>query len=170
MKRNEQINKTIKIQIYWIVCMLLMMVTPARAKMKYNDGLLTSNSKGTYYIVENRLVALHTGPSAKNDTYQGYIPEKAALRVYNNVINPLNTENPAIYCDLSESGKLSLKIYDSRGYTVTTIAEEIYSAGSHSFQWNGRDQSGSLVKAGLYFIFMTANGIREYKKLAVIRN
>jgi hypothetical protein len=44
-----------------------------------------------------------------------------------------------------------LVIYDASGRTVRTLARGMAVAGYHSIEWNGRDETGRAVPAGVYF-------------------
>lgn len=45
----------------------------------------------------------------------------------------------------------SVKIMDVNGKTIKTIPLETTSAGTHLYSWNGADDGGSTVKAGVYY-------------------
>ncbi|OYZ62017.1 MAG: flagellar hook capping protein [Sulfuricurvum sp. 24-42-5] len=45
----------------------------------------------------------------------------------------------------------SVKIMDVNGDTIKTIPLEAMSAGTHPYSWNGADDGGSTVKAGIYY-------------------
>jgi flagellar hook assembly protein FlgD len=44
-----------------------------------------------------------------------------------------------------------LEIYDLTGRHVRTLLSGEVSAGTHSVQWDGRDERGSSVGSGVYF-------------------
>lgn len=107
--------------------------------------------------------------AAEKGIHEESASETIALNVYNNLIKPVNNTNSTIYCDLNKSGRLTLKIYDAKGYKVVTLADRDFDAGSHSFTWDGRNNVGAAVRSGIYFVFMTAHMMREYQKICVIR-
>lgn len=45
----------------------------------------------------------------------------------------------------------SVKIMDVNGDTIKTIPIEAMSAGTHPYSWNGADDGGNTVKAGIYY-------------------
>jgi len=47
--------------------------------------------------------------------------------------------------------KIQLSIYDSRGRLVRRLSDESRGAGEHIVQWDGRDNHGQDVAAGIYF-------------------
>jgi hypothetical protein len=53
---------------------------------------------------------------------------------------------------------------------VHTLAAGEFGAGAYRLGWDGRDESGSPVKSGLYFVRMSGDGIgRMTARLAVVR-
>ncbi|HYM21481.1 MAG TPA: FlgD immunoglobulin-like domain containing protein [Candidatus Kapabacteria bacterium] len=58
----------------------------------------------------------------------------------------------AIHFSTNESQEVSLKIYDLLGKEVRTVTSGvIFGAGEHSIQWDGHDNTGSVVPAGVYY-------------------
>jgi len=48
--------------------------------------------------------------------------------------------------------KVEIEIYDANGDLVRTLTEDDLAAGSHSVKWDGLDESGVQMEAGLYYI------------------
>ncbi len=65
--------------------------------------------------------------------------------------------------------RVELKVYNMLGQLVRTLVEAQLPAGSHRVAWDGRDQAGRAMAAGLYVYSLTANGTRMNKKMALIR-
>ncbi len=60
----------------------------------------------------------------------------------------------------------TLEVYDARGRRVRTLLDGAQAAGDHGAQWDGRDESGHPVGAGLYFYRLTAmDQVRTVKGL-----
>lgn len=64
-----------------------------------------------------------------------------------------NPFNPATVLTLSlpRTGPASLAVFDLRGHRVRDLLEGTQPAGEVQVQWNGRDQAGRPVPAGVYF-------------------
>ena len=64
-----------------------------------------------------------------------------------------NPFNPATVLTLSlpRSGPVSLTVFDLRGHKVRTLLQGTQSAGEMQVEWNGQDQAGRPVPAGVYF-------------------
>jgi len=60
---------------------------------------------------------------------------------------------------------LSLDVYNLRGQKVRNIATGAYFRGTHQAVWNGRDDLGRKVAAGIYLIELRASGQRRNLKI-----
>jgi len=56
----------------------------------------------------------------------------------------------------SEASKVTIDIKDSSGTVVKSIAASGLSAGDHTLNWDGTDNNGNQVAAGLYTVSITA--------------
>lgn len=75
----------------------------------------------------------------------------ADFTIYN-FPNPFNPET-TMRLNIPESGKgqtYSLEVYSINGELIKSIFRGELSEGSHSFTWNGKDNSGSNVISGVY--------------------
>ncbi|MBA3647209.1 MAG: T9SS type A sorting domain-containing protein [Chitinophagales bacterium] len=63
--------------------------------------------------------------------------------------NPFS-QSTIISFSLLQSQNVSLKIYDVTGRLVTTLANEIMTAGTHQLPWDATDESGNALSAGIY--------------------
>ena len=82
--------------------------------------------------------------------------------------NPLSTASTLSF-SLSQAGQGSLTIHDSAGRLVRTLASGAMAAGPHSIAWDGRDESGARIPAGVYFTQLVAGSHREMGKLVVVK-
>jgi hypothetical protein len=90
---------------------------------------------------------------------------RQALKNRPNPANPGTT----ISFHLAEAGPARVRIYDSVGREVATVADGSRSAGSHSVAWDGRDAEGRLVAAGIYFYRLETDRGSTQRKVAVTR-
>jgi flagellar hook assembly protein FlgD len=97
-------------------------------------------------------------------------PEETALstRLVGNAPNPFNPRT-TISFDLGQSGPVRLEIFDVRGRLVRTVDNRVFSAGSHSVLWDGRDNQGGDTASGLYFFRMTTDSASETHKMLLVR-
>jgi hypothetical protein len=64
---------------------------------------------------------------------------------------------------------VSLKVYDVNGRAVRTLAEGTLPAGQHTAQWDGTDEAGNPVAAGVYLYRLETPGEVADHKLTVVR-
>ena len=68
-------------------------------------------------------------------------------KLFQNTPNPFNSQTQITYI-VAEDGKVSLRIYDSRGRLVQTLLDGRKAAGYHSIQWDGTDKRGRTMPSG----------------------
>ncbi|NUM67775.1 T9SS type A sorting domain-containing protein [candidate division KSB1 bacterium] len=64
---------------------------------------------------------------------------------------------------------VSLRVYDVLGREVRTLLQEVKQPGTFAVNWDGRDQSGALVRNGVYFYRIVAGEFATVRKLMVVR-
>jgi hypothetical protein len=84
---------------------------------------------------------------------------------YPNPFNPSTT----IHFMLAQGGETHLAIYDIMGRRVKTLIEGLTPPGAHEVRWDGTDQAGEVVPAGIYFYKLQAGGQTETRKLTFIQ-
>ena len=62
-----------------------------------------------------------------------------------------------------------LVVFDASGRTVRTLARGTAAAGHHSVEWNGRDEAGRAVPAGIYFARLQTAGRSLTQRLLRVR-
>ncbi len=70
---------------------------------------------------------------------------------------------------LPKTSRISLAIYDITGKLVKTLANGTERCGYHTLTWNGADNSGKRLSAGLYFIRFEAPFYTTTAKLILVR-
>lgn len=82
--------------------------------------------------------------------------------------NPFSNST-TISFTLSQSQKVSIRIYDVSGKLIKTIANEQMEAGSHQLVWNASGENGTAVAKGMYYLKFNAGNYAETKKLSIIK-
>ena len=86
-------------------------------------------------------------------------PEEITLHQnYPNPFNPVTT----IHYDLSYSALVSIDIHAMNGELVAELLG--VNAGHHSINWDGTNNSGQLVSAGVYFYSINAAGLLQTRR------
>ncbi len=78
-----------------------------------------------------------------------------------------NPFNPAVVLPLdlaTDAAGVSLTVYDVLGRRVRQVWDGSLAAGSHRFVWDGRDEGGKAVAAGVYVYQVEIDGRVEAKK------
>jgi hypothetical protein len=96
----------------------------------------------------------------------GIRPE--TYRLSQNRPNPFNQSTIIEYA-LSTSSIVSITVYNSLGQIVNSLVDSYRPAGSYSVFWDGKDLSGNDVASGVYFYTLRADGLRETKRMVVIK-
>jgi len=95
-----------------------------------------------------------------------FVPKE--YRLYDAYPNPFNPSTTIGY-DIQKKGHVSVLIYDMLGNRVRTLANGIQEAGNGSITWNGRDDGGKLVSAGLYIYQIQSGTFSQAKKVVVLK-
>lgn len=83
--------------------------------------------------------------------------------------NPLSRASTLRF-DLARTGRVRLEVFDLNGRRVARVADRAFDPGRHSLDWNGRDDRGARLGAGLYFVRMSGPGLETRSaRLAVVR-
>lgn len=61
--------------------------------------------------------------------------------------------------DLPEAQAVRVRLYDAAGQRVRTLAEGRFAAGRHERVWDGTDDAGRRVAAGVYFSRLEAEAV-----------
>jgi len=94
------------------------------------------------------------------------IPYRFTL--HNNYPNPFNPETN-IQFDIPEHLPVKLVIYDLSGKEVNVLVQNTFAPGKYKVMWNGKDQYGQSVSAGMYIYQIEAGDFRNTKKLILLK-
>jgi flagellar hook assembly protein FlgD len=82
--------------------------------------------------------------------------------------NPMTLGTSLQYA-LATRGAIDLSIYSVDGRRVATLAHGVQEAGRHRVAWNGTDDRGGVVKAGVYFVRFTAPNTQRSRIVTKLR-
>jgi|GEM_PF-2643568 len=83
--------------------------------------------------------------------------------------NPWRSGRLALEFLLGKPGVARLTIYNVAGQRVRTLADGPMPAGLHSIHWDGRNDAGARVSAGVYICRAESGGWRSARKLVVVK-
>jgi hypothetical protein len=95
------------------------------------------------------------------------LPSSSAV-LHRNWPNPFNPKT-RISFTLSEPGPVELSIFDIQGRKLRTLAAGLLAAGSHDFDWDGRDESGTGLSSGLYQARLKSESGRQSRSMLLLR-
>jgi len=90
------------------------------------------------------------------------------LTLSQNYPNPFNPTTTLKY-DLPEDAMVNITIYDMMGRQVRTLVSGQASAGYHSVMWNGTNNKGQSVSAGLYLYTIQSADFRHVRKMVLLK-
>ena len=90
------------------------------------------------------------------------LPKDFALM--GNYPNPFNPETQ-IRIEIPVRADLTIVISDILGREINRLGNQVYSAGMHSFSWDGKHFSGNQAPSGIYFYEVIANDLTSGKNL-----
>lgn len=85
-----------------------------------------------------------------------------------NYPNPAH-DNTTIIVQLAAMSTLRIDIHDALGRRIRTLTDGVYSAGVHRLLWDGRNDEGALLGAGMYIYRVQSPATTSSGKLLLIR-
>ncbi len=88
-----------------------------------------------------------------------------------------NTPNPfrpgatltTIRFSLSNPSDAKIVIFDAAGRQVRTLFSGTMQSGAHTLVWNGQDDNGTEVGAGVYFYRLTAGAYEQSRRMTIVK-
>jgi hypothetical protein len=135
------------------------------ASTVFVNGALNDSTDWSVVAVEIKPLASASKRGALATSESMTLP--ADFQLEQNYPNPFSSEarsrlagNPGtmIRFSLPAIGKVTVNIYNETGQLVRTLIEGEKAAGWHSMHWNGRNQLGKTVAAGVYLYRIIVHG------------
>jgi hypothetical protein len=98
----------------------------------------------------------------------GVTPGTLSLRLAQNAPNPFGIET-TIKFTVPSGMKANLAVYDVSGRLVRSVYDGVAAPGEHSAKWDGRDDFGSNVSPGVYFIKLATPEKSIEKKMVLVK-
>jgi hypothetical protein len=108
----------------------------------------------------------HLGDLAVGDFANTLLPDRFGLA--QNFPNPFNPITEIMF-SIPMEAQVRIRIYNVMGQMVRTLTEQRYSTGIHQIMWNGTDDNGISVGAGVYFYRMEAQQYVQTKKMLLLK-
>jgi hypothetical protein len=135
--------------------------------LKARVSIVGINSEANAYMTEATWTLTKAGVAwvMQNPTdareNNGFVNE---FRLEQNYPNPFNPTTTIRYQTSSNSGIVSLRVFDVLGNLVSTLVNQEQSAGAHELQFNA-----STLPSGTYFYELRANNFRSVQKMVLMK-
>ena len=94
--------------------------------------------------------------------------QKTEFKLAQNSPNPFKGST-AISYNVPASGNVTLKVYNIAGQVVKTLVNGQQPAGAQQVAWDGKDEGGRKVSAGVYVYRLNADGQTQTKRLTILK-
>jgi hypothetical protein len=91
-----------------------------------------------------------------------------AARLHSPAPNPL-VRHSVIAFDLPQAQSARVQVFDVAGRLVRSLADGAFAAGRHQRTWDGTDERGNPVAAGVYFTRLDVGAVHEQRSIVVVR-
>uniref|UniRef100_A0A7C3UZG7 T9SS type A sorting domain-containing protein n=1 Tax=candidate division WOR-3 bacterium TaxID=2052148 RepID=A0A7C3UZG7_UNCW3 len=160
----------------WVVCTRWLGETSEIVKIAA-DGSTASSLTDNSMVVESpqfspsdsAVVVQTSGNSPEGGGSQGNaFGLRKGFALYQNYPNPFSFQTIIKY-QIPRRTFVSLSIYNTAGRLVRRLVNEEQKPGTYIYRWDGKDEEGKNVSAGIYFYRLRAKGFREIKKSVHLR-
>jgi hypothetical protein len=105
-------------------------------------------------------------------TYESPQPDNPGIPLFTELKqiypNPFNPSTNISYV-LAEAGDVLITIYNPRGQELRRFQRKNVAAGTWNLVWDGKDQNGSGLSSGVYYIRMQAGAESSFKKAVLMK-
>ncbi len=141
----------------------------SKVKIRFNGHPVVDN--GPVYTVNGTCGGLGKdnfteAPGSNDETAEAELPEGYALM--QNYPNPFNPETEILF-QLPEASEVVVKIFNTLGAEIRTLADGGFAAGSHALLWDGRNHRGEKVQSGVYFYRLATPEFNATRKMILAK-
>ncbi|MBN2410739.1 T9SS type A sorting domain-containing protein [candidate division KSB1 bacterium] len=144
------------------------------------DGAINSQSRNEYKWIDTQvednkvyyywLADVSTAGDVQFSTARKAIglAKPTEYFISQNYPNPFNPTTSIKYA-LKDAGKVKLAIFNIRGQLVRNLVDSQQTAGVYNFQWDGKDENGTVVPSGVYLYTIQVNEFKMTKKMSLTK-
>ena len=107
-------------------------------------------------------------PSGMGVTDEGGNIEPHVLNLFQNYPNPFNLST-MIRFDLPRQSHVSITVYNLLGQELVRLADQEFSAGSHSIPWDGMTSDGSEAATGIYVYRLVTDDYTLNRRMVLLK-
>jgi len=123
--------------------------------------------KWKWYYTEDKTEPQYFANAQLSDEFISAVSENESMiiefELQQNYPNPFNPKTNIDY-HLSKSCPITLKVYDINGSLVTTLADQVQTAGHHRIEWDA-----AAFPSGIYFYSLTAGETKITRRMTLMR-
>jgi hypothetical protein len=159
--------------------------TDAKGRAVFAKRLLSGHAAATFCVDSIVHSRLRYDPTKNNETCRTFssdsggdlatlrssdpkVEDALELSLVGSHPNPFRVETEIAF-HLGRIAPVRLTIYNAAGQKVRALLNRPMSAGTHRVAWDGRDDSGRRVSAGVYLYRFEADSTRTTRKLTLLR-
>lgn len=131
--------------------------------ISFIKGIFTY-SYGTYKISlrDGNDIGVTTGIN------KNFKPAPLSYQLKQNYPNPFNPET-RIYFEIPKSQNVTIVVYNILGQRIKVLTKEVFAAGQHVINWDGRNQAGKLVPSGVYIYRIKAGNFIQARRMILLK-
>jgi len=92
----------------------------------------------------------------------------SSFKLNENFPNPFNPSTTIAY-DVAVAGEVSLTVFNMKGQEINTLVNGYHSVDSYSVQWDGTNNNGVEMPAGMYIYKLVADGFVQSNKMSFVK-
>jgi hypothetical protein len=148
-------------------------VIPNNTKITfYSDTMHVSTPFYTIYIEDInkiRKIRFHEDSSVAIKPIKNNQKNINSNTIYPSPFNYFKAQNVTVRFALEQKGNVDISIYNNRGQKVKRLVNTIFKPGTYYINWNGKDENGSYLSTGQYFVNFKINDKNECKKILLMK-
>ena len=90
------------------------------------------------------------------------------FKLYQNYPNPFSSQTTFQY-DVAEATSVKIYIYNTLGQLVKTIDRGDNSVGTHTVEWDGKNDDGDTLSSGVYFYQLRTKDFNKTMKMLLVK-
>jgi|GEM_PF-4324239 len=140
------------------------------ASYSHSDSYTEETLHGTANVTETISFELSIRPYSYLTGVQSAFDNNISINpyLYQNYPNPFNGTT-VINFYLSNSGHVTIELYDILGRKVAALADEFKEKGMHSIKFNSDNTAGRQLTSGIYFCRMRSGKFTDQKKFILMK-
>lgn len=176
---------------YFVMLLALVFLVPSlaladtytieRSVIGATGGTVTGGPFRLNFTIGQSVVGTQSGPDAKLNSGFWWEVSTTAVDIQTEPLptrfalnpsqpNPFTTQTMVRFAiPVGSDVPIFLGVYDLNGRLVRELVRNRQSPGQYSITWNGTDDDGRLLSAGVYFVRFQAPNILQHRRVVMLR-